>query len=166
MEQKKSKFRFRLNLFDCIVIVAAVAVAGLLLWSRMKPVEAVDSPVVSASGIQYTIVLRKTVSGTGALVQQGDALVDAVKNFDLGRVVESSTEQAQRAIVSEEEGRMVMATLPGYEDIYITVESTSTTNDSQVLLGSGYELRVGEDIYVRGPGYLGSGKVYAIERGN
>ena len=163
MEQKKAKFRLHLNLFDCIVILAALAVAALLLWSRMQPEETVDTP--TASKIQYTIVLRKTVSGTGALVQEGDALVDAVKNFDLGRVVAAEVVPAERAILSEDLGAYVMAELPGYEDIFFHMESTATGSESQIVLGSGYELRVGEDIYVRGPGYLGSGKVYAIERG-
>jgi len=163
MEQKKAKFRFHLNLFDCIVILAALAVAALLVWSRMKPQETVDAP--AAAKQQYTILLRKTVAGTGELVEQGDALVDAVKNFDLGRVVSSETKPAVRSILNEDEGCYVTAEIPGYEDIYIVVESTSTVNDSQVLLGSGYEVRVGNDIFVRGPGYLGSGKVYAIERG-
>jgi len=163
MEQKKAKFRFHLNLFDCIVILAALAVAVLLVYSRMKPQETADAP--AAAKQQYTILLRKTVAGTGALVKQGDALVDAVKNFDLGRVVSSQTKPAVRSILNEDEGCYVTAEIPGYEDIYIVVESTSTVNDSQVLLGSGYEVRVGNDIFVRGPGYLGSGKVYAIERG-
>ena len=42
----------------------------------------------------------------------------------------------------------------------------STYGDEKIVLGSGYEVRVGEKIYVRGPGYLGSGEVYAIERGD
>ena len=33
------------------------------------------------------------------------------------------------------------------------------------LVGGGYAVRAGEDIYVRGPGYLGSGEVYTVERG-
>lgn len=164
MEQKNTKFRFKLNLFDGIVILAALAVGGVLLWSRMQPQQSTAS-APAASQIQYTIQLRKTVSGTGALVESGDALVDAVKNFDLGRVVSSETTPAVRSILNEDTQSYVVAEIPGYEDIYIVVESTATVSDSQVLLGSGFELRVGEDIFVRGPGYLGSGKVYAIERG-
>ena len=163
MEEKKAKFRFHLNLFDCIVILAALAVAVLLVYSRTKPQETVDAP--TASKRQYTILLRKTVAGTGALVKQGDALVDAVKNFDLGRVVSSETKPAVRSILNENEGCYVTAEIPGFEDIYIVVESTSNVSDSQLVLGSGFEVRLGEDIFVRGPGYLGSGKVYAIERG-
>ena len=34
-----------------------------------------------------------------------------------------------------------------------------------LLLGGGYDFRVGQLAYVRGPGYMGSGPVTEIERG-
>ena len=165
MEQKNpNKFRLHLNLFDCVVIFLALAVGGVLLWNRMKPQEtAVAAP--AASSIQYTIRLQKVLEGTGALVKPGDELVDAVKNFDLGKVAEVSVEPASRSIVNEENQTYVTAQIPGYEDIYITIQTAATRSSENILLGSGYEIRVAEQIYVRGPGYLGSGDVYAIERG-
>ena len=35
--EKKSKFRLRLNLFDGIVLVLALAAAAFLLWRMAKP---------------------------------------------------------------------------------------------------------------------------------
>ena len=40
MEQKTPKFRLRLNLFDGIVLVLALAVGAFLLWNAMKPAAA------------------------------------------------------------------------------------------------------------------------------
>ena len=59
------------------------------------------------------------------------------------------------------------AVLEGYEDVYVTVESTCTTSGDggALLLGGGYDFRVGQLAYVRGPGYMGSGPVTEIERG-
>ena len=37
MEPNKPKFRFRLNLFDSIVLVLALAVGAFLVWSSIKP---------------------------------------------------------------------------------------------------------------------------------
>ena len=61
----------------------------------------------------------------------------------------------------------VNAVLEGYEDVYVTVESTCTTSGDggALLLGGGYDFRVGQLAYVRGPGYMGSGPVTEIERG-
>ena len=162
MENKKA-FRLHLNLFDGIVILVALAVAAVLLWTQLKPAAPVAAP--AAEKIQYTIVLKKTVPGTGAQVQAGDALEDTIKNYSLGNVVSCETVPAQDFAVDTENKCYVLAEVPGKEDVYITVESSAVISDSAVTVGSGYEIRVGEAIYVRGPGYLGSGTVYAIERG-
>ena len=37
MEQNTPKFRLRLNLFDTIVLVLALAVGAFLLWRAVKP---------------------------------------------------------------------------------------------------------------------------------
>ena len=162
MENKKA-FRLHLNLFDGIVILAALGVAAVLLWSQLKPSAPAAAP--AAEKIQYTIVLKKTVPGTGAQVKVGDALEDTIKNYSLGNVVSSETVPAQDFAVDTENDRFVLVEVPGKEDIYITVESSAVISDDAVTVGSGYAVRVGDDIYVRGPGYLGSGTVYAIERG-
>lgn len=163
MEQKKAKFRLHLNLFDCIVIVAALAAAVFLLWSRLKPQDVAIAP--ASVKIQYTICLQKVLDGTGELVQAGDELVDSVKNYDLGQVVSVEVLPATKSIVDEGSKAYVTAEIPGYEDLMIQVVSTASYSDDKILVGSGYELRVGENIYVRGPGYMGSGTVRAIERG-
>ena len=68
-------------------------------------------------------------------------------------------------VLDQETKTYVMAELDGYEDVYVTVESTCTSSDEALLLDSGYDIRVGQTAYVRGPGYMGSGPVTAIERG-
>lgn len=114
--------------------------------------------------MRYTIVLKQALEGTGELVKPGDALVDSVKNFALGQAVSSWTEPATKSIVDEDAGAYVTAPIPGYEDVYIQVESPATVTDEKVLVGGGYALMVDDEIFVRGPGYIGSGRVYAIER--
>lgn len=165
MEQNKGRFRLKLNLFDMIVILLALAVGAVLMWNRFKPAAAsVAGP--SASAMEYTIRLQKVRQGTGALVQEGDELEDVVKNYALGRVVGVTILPATSSIINEETETYVTAEIPGYEDIELAVSSTAIYGEENVTLGSGYELRVGQKIYVRGPGYLGSGEVWAIERGN
>ncbi len=160
MEQNNAKFRLRLNLFDCAVILIALALGGLLLWRQMRPA----AEVQEAAKVRYTIVLKQALEGTGELVQPGDTLVDSVKNFQLGQAVDSWTEPATKSIVDEDAKAYVTAEIPGYEDVYIQVESTATVTDEKVLVGGSYALMVDDEIFVRGPGYIGSGRVYAIER--
>ena len=162
MESKK-EFRLRLNLFDGIVILLALVVGGVLLWSRMQPAEVADVP--ESEQIQYTICLKKITTGISELMKPGDELVDSVKNNELGKIAQVRVENATGVILDQINGVYNKQEIPGYEDIYITMESTATMSENKILVGSGYELRVGEQVYVKGPGYMAVGNVYAIERG-
>lgn len=163
MEQNNKNFRLRLNLFDGIVILAALLVGGVLLWTQLKPAAPEAAP--AAEKIRFTIMLQKTVEGTGARANAGDLLIDTIKNYEIGSVISAETVPAQDFALDEESGKYVLADVPGREDIYITLESSAVVTEEAVTVGTGYILRVGDPIYVRGPGYLGSGRVYAIERG-
>ena len=39
MEQKTPKFRLRLNLFDALVLIAALAAAAVMGWLALRPQE-------------------------------------------------------------------------------------------------------------------------------
>lgn len=167
MSDNTPKFRFKFNLFDTIVLILAIIVVGVLLWSHFGGA----SFAKKGMDVRYTIRINAAVKGTGALMAAGDELNDNIKNYKLGTVVSSRSEPSLRRLLDEINRKYVMSEMPGYEDIYIDVISGgSYSKDSygkeKILLSDGYELRVGDAIYVRGPGYLGSGVVYAIERGD
>ena len=161
MEPNKPKFRFRLNLFDSIVLVLALAVGAFLVWSAIKPAAAPAEGAVSAAGtVQYTIRFQKMIQGVSE-----DQLVDTVKNYELGTVVSVETVPAQALIQDHEDKAFVLAGIEGYEDALVTVEAPYTEGEDSLLLGGGFKLRVGVTAYVRGSGYMGSGPVVSIERG-
>ena len=156
MEPNKPKFRFRLNLFDSIVLVLALAVGAFLVWSAIKP---------AAAPVQYTIRFQKMIQGVSERIKPGDQLVDTVKNYELGTVVSVETVPAQALIQDHEDKAFVLAGIEGYEDALVTVEAPYTEGEDSLLLGGGFKLRVGVTAYVRGSGYMGSGPVVSIERG-
>ena len=45
------------------------------------------------------------------------------------------------------------------------ITGNTSGDGGALLLGGGYDFRVGQLAYVRGPGYMGSGPVTEIERG-
>lgn len=164
MGQQQPKFRLRLNLFDVIVVILALAVGVFLLWNAARPAVA-DPNAPAATTIRYTIRFQKMLEGSSALVQPGDLLEDMVKNYEMGHVVSATSMPASRLILNQQEKRFVMAPIPGYEDADVVVESTATGSDGQLLVGTGYEIKVGAVVYLRGPGYMGSGVITDIERG-
>ena len=163
MEQNNHKFRLRLNLFDAIILVAVLLVGAAAAWIGLR---SGGETTPTAAPVRYTVVFQKMAKGDSQLIQAGDKLEDAVKNYSIGTVVSVETKPAVTQILDQEERCYVDAELAGYEDVYVTVESACTDNGETLLLGGGYDFRVGQTAYVRGPGYMGSGPVTAIERGN
>ena len=165
MESNTPKFRLRLNLFDGIVLILALAVGAFLLWTALKPdTSSAGTPAASSSTVRYTVRFQKWIEGSSALIESGDKLVDNIKNYELGAVVSWETAPAQSIQLDHNSRQYVLTTIPGYEDVLVTVESPCTITDEAITLGGGYALRVGGTAYIRGEGYMASGPIVAIER--
>lgn len=164
MEQQTPKFRLRLNLFDGIVLVLALAVGAYLFWTALKPDSSPVGDSAAASTVRYTVRFQRWIGGTGSLIQPGDKLVDNIKNFELGSAVSSEVVPAQSLQLDNNRRQYVLAGVSGYEDVLVTVESSCTESSEAITLGGGYALRVGAIAYIRGEGYMASGPIISIER--
>ena len=164
MEENKYKFRLRLNLFDGIILVVALAVAAVLLWMAVKPQAVSNESSTAAATVRYTIRFQRWIEGTGSIIQPGDKLVDNIKNNELGQVVSTQAVPAQTQLLDQESHSYVLAAVPGYEDILVTVEAPCTVSEEAVILGSKFQLLVGSTAYIRGEGYMASGPIISIER--
>lgn len=164
MEQNTHKFRLRLNLFDAIVLIVVLLAGAAFAWISLRSGQNENSAPTSQT-VQYTVVFQKMAQGDSKLIQPGDKLEDAIKNYSLGTVVSVETKPAVTQVLDEVNRRYVDAVLEGSEDVYVTVTSSCTDSGDKLVLGGSYDFRVGQIAYVRGPGYMGSGPVTAIERG-
>ena len=160
------KFRFRLNLFDGIVLVAALAVAAFLGYKTLKPAAPAEDPAAPVtSSVVYTVRFQKMIEGTETLVEPGDKLTDNIKNYNLGTVLSTEAKPARTRVVDEFGKQVLMAEIPGHVDLYVTVRSDAATlGDNAVVLDGGYNLRVNTTAYIKGEGYMASGPVISIER--
>ena len=163
MEQNTQKFRLKLNLFDGIVLVLAVAVAAFLRWRAMKPAVQVPMDPSVTSTVRYTVRFQRWTPGTSALIQAGDRIADNIKNYEIGQVVSAEAEPARIQVLDTQNRRYVWAEMDGFEDVLVTIEAPCTVSDAAITVGGGYELRVGSTGYFRGEGYMGSGPIVAIE---
>ena len=160
------KFRFKLNLFDGIVLVLALAVAAFLAYTALKPAAPVeDTSAPAASSVVYTVRFNKMMEGTETLVEPGDELMDAIKNYKLGTVLSAEVVPATTRVVDEVNRKVVRAEIPGYVDLLVTVRSDACTQgDSSLMLDGGYVLRTNITAYIKGEGYMASGPIISIER--
>ena len=134
MEQKTPKFRLRLNLFDALVLIAALAAAAVMSWLALRPQET-ETP--AARTVEYTVVFQRVPEGNGALVQPGDQITDTVRNYAMGTVTSVRTEPAVYQALNQEEGCYQDSVVAGNEDVYVTIESACTDRGDALILSSG-----------------------------
>ena len=160
----EKKFRFKLNLFDGIVLAIGLVAVVILGSIMLKPG---DDPEVntSVSTIRYTVCLEAALAGTGDYVKPGDTVYDSIKNYNLGTVESVEVGPGLVKTLDEETKSIVFAETEGLENVYITVVANATLGDNAVVLDGGYNLRVNAVAYIRGEGYVGFGPVVYIERG-
>jgi len=164
MEQNTPKFRLRLNLFDAIVLVLALAVGAFLLWNALKPEPTMAEPTKAASVIRYTVLLNRWAEGDSALIHKGDQLTEVGTSCEVGQIVDIQVLPATSMTLDRENRAWVLADVPGCEDILITVEGLGTIEERGALLGGGYTIRAGLGVSIRGGNYVSSGTVVSIQR--
>ena len=164
MEQQTPKFRLRLNFFDSIVLLLALLAGAFLLWRAVAPHQAENVAIPQTQQVRYTIRLTRALPILEELVQPGQSITDSARNNALGTVVEVQCEPGTYFTLSEREHAWINAPVPDRINVNMTVEASATGDDSQLQIKGSYALRVAHKIYVRGPGYIGSGDVIAIER--
>ena len=164
MEQQTPKFRLRLNFFDSIVLLLALLAGAFLLWRAVAPHQAENVAIPQTQQVRYTIRLTRALPILEELVQPGQSITDSARNNALGTVVEVQCEPGTYFTLSEREHAWINAPVPDRINVNMTVEASATGDDSQLLINGSYALRVGDKIYGRGPRYIGSGDVIAIER--
>lgn len=165
MEHNKSGFRLRLNLFDCIVILAALAAGAFLAWNALKPAAPAPTVPTTQDTVRFTVRLQRWMPGTSSLIAEGDQIADNIKNYEIGHVVAVETAPARMQVLDHENRRYVWAVAEDFEDVLITIESPCVTSDESITVGGGYQVRVGAMAYLKGEGYLGSGPIVALEQG-
>ena len=158
------KFRFKLNLFDGIVLVIGLVAVAVLGYFMLKPA----APTEATPGVQtirYTVRVEGAIAGTGAQIKPGHVLADSIKNYNIGTVESVETTVSRIKTFNESEQRFVYAEQQGMEDIYITVTTPATIGENAVILDGAYSLRTNAMMYIRGEGFVGYGPVVSIERG-
>lgn len=173
MEPKKENNRpwWRLTLFDIVIIAVVVVIGVVLVWftgmTGGSGSTGEESQGSSTSGtLRYTIELRQMVGESAYLIQEGDALVDGVRKYNMGTVVSVEVGDSITYSHDMENGTYVPVPVPGYLTATVVVESPYTDNGTEIVVDGGYVIRSGVSVQVRGPGYAGTGEILTLERGD
>lgn len=161
-QEEKKKISLRLNLLDSVILLLALAVGGYVLWQGLSVQETVS--VVQTQEITYTIMMKELQEDTCDLVAPGTTLVDAVKNYQVGEIVSSRVEPAERQVLDHENKIFRTAYLEGSVDVHAVVKAEVVDHGTYLSVDNGFILRVGTQVFLRGEGYMASGYITHIDR--
>lgn len=162
-EKKKSFF----NLFDIVIIGIALVIAALFLMWQYKDsaAPAADEEAPASKTVQYTIEITSMYDTTAELINVGDQLTDNVKRGDMGTIVSFTVENTVRSTKNIETGEFFMSEVPWLKTAKIVLEAECTETDSAITTQGGFQVRVGDAVSIKGPGYAGKGTLIDIDRG-
>lgn len=166
MEEEKTnkKIKWRLNLFDIIIIACALVAAVLIInYASRSGGGASIIPAGTQETLQYTLELQGMRYGSADLIQIGDTLIDKVEKRSIGTIVSVELRPAMMQTNNSMTGDRVIVEVPERIDAIITVSAQVTVTDSQVSV-DGFALRVGTKVSVNGPAYNGNGFITYVER--
>lgn len=162
MENKQNKPRWKLNIFDIIIIAAVVVAAGVLIFIWRNSGK--SSNVAATRSVHYTVELSNMLEGTSLKIKKGDTIMDSTKKYIIGTVTNMMTEPATKPEPNYETGDTIPSVIPGRETVFIEILCDCSESASEIMTESGYLIRIGNEVTAAGPGYAGKGYVVAIER--
>ena len=169
MENKK--IRWKLNLFDLLVILLALAVAAGIVWMRYQQNRAAQAAqdAGGASGgsavVRYVVELDEMSLQAAEMVAPGDALVERTRKQAMGTVESVEVALTRTLTKDQTTGNYHFVEIPERYTATMVVTDTATVSDSSIVSSGGLEIRAGTSVRVFGPGYYGSGYIVSVERG-
>lgn len=165
-ENQKRRPAWKLNLFDAVIILLAVAAAvGFLWWKGVfaKPSVEEDGSAVSRT-VRYTIELPTMYGDSAEMICAGDKIVDSQRKYDMGQVTAVEISDATMEYIDGATGICTMVPMQGYQRAVVTVDVSCSETDRGIITDGEYVIRAGKSVQLRGPGYAAAGVILSIER--
>ncbi len=169
---EKKRIKWKLNLFDIILLaVVLAAAAGLLAWKFVSSNQTTVDPnsgVAVPKGTQtvrYVVELEQLHEQTADMIAVGDEIYERTKKELMGIVQSVEVTQARTLTKNELEGTFQFAEVPERYNVIMEITAQAVENDNGIVLESGLEVRAGTSVRVLGPGYYGAGYILSVERG-
>ena len=157
------KFKWKINLFDIIIILIILAVGAFALWYFYKPADASNASVSADGTVTYIAEFTDLPKNTADLIKSGDLLTDNVQKKTVGTVKSVEVFPFTISTKDYETGNMFDSVVPDKYAAKVTIEAPCTENEKEIQV-DGYTVRVGNEISFVGPGYSGVGYIISIER--
>ncbi len=151
----------RFNVFDVVIITLILIVAvGVLGFYYIRKTKVITKGVKTV----YTLELIDNPLGFAKLVKEGDNIKDSIKNYNMGTVIKVEKTPNTKILNDLVNDVIIEKETPDRERVVLTVEANVVDSGTDLLVDNQYDIRVGKDIYVKGPRYGGVGYILSIQR--
>lgn len=144
-----------------IFIIAIIAIACIFGYSYMNKGNTIVTN--NTQKVVYKIRTTESFPKVYDAIAEESTLYDSLKNINIGKIISKETVPSTRYGVDKNNKKVVETELTNKMDITLTIEADATITDKSISV-NGYELKVGNEAYIKGKGYAGMGYVISIER--
>jgi len=143
---QKTKF----NIVDFLIILILLLIVAIGIWyfSNIGDGHAIYT--------YFIVEITNMDPDFSELVAHGDPIRDAVRNYFLGYVVNVEAVPAVLVTFDAINEQFITQNIPERYDIYITIRGNGSQTASSITT-EGHQVRVGQEVFIRGRGYAGSG---------
>ena len=160
MRKRKMKF----NIMDVLILLAVAAVAAVLVYvfvlSENTPVDSLGG--TPTTKITYVVELTGIDDALSDNISVGETLIDAAKKMNIGTIVAVETQPYVYLGKNLTDGTMELTTVDNKSTIYVTVEADATLTGISYSI-SGYDIYVGEKVYLSLPDFTGTGYCISLK---
>ncbi len=150
----------KVNVLD-IFIILIVLFACIFGYSYMNKGNTIVTN--NTQKVVYKIRTTESFPKVYDAIAEESTLYDSLKNINIGKIISKETVPSTRYGVDKKNKKVVETEITNKMDITLTIEADATITDKSISV-NGYELKVGNEAYIKGKGYAGMGYVISIER--
>ena len=148
---KKTRF----NIVDLFALIVIVAIAGLAWWYFSSIDTGQDVNVI------FVVEIRNMEADFAGKISEGDEVRDSIRNYFYGHVVSVEAIPMMNPTFNSEDLVFAQQRVPNRYDVRITIIGAGNETDSAISV-YGNELRVGQEMFIRGLGFAGHGFLVGI----
>jgi glycosyltransferase involved in cell wall biosynthesis len=149
----------KINLLDIIIIIA-VLIASIIGFMYLNKG---DTRINNTQKVVYQVQALEVDPEVFDVIELNTDIYDSNKNVLIGKVNEKESKVACREEIDAVNGVFKDSYIPNKVDITLTVEADAEYTEKDIMVGE-YEIKVGQQAYVKGKGYALIGFIINVER--
>jgi len=153
------KVKLKFNFVDFAIVAAVVLVA-----TACFVILGGNSSLGAGTEFSYEILFREVPIEVATAAQNGADIFDGVKIINIGKISDSSYEDATKYEFNTLTGEYAYVKVPELYDLTVEVTASGSSNEHSFYVNE-YDICVGKRVDVKSVGFVGHGTIVAVKEG-